>query len=169
MGPFIAAGPIIAALSGGAIGAGVGGLTGALVGLGFPEYEAKRYEGKVKEGGVLISVHSESNDETNSAKDIFKEEGAHDISSTGETHTDVKDQADASTTASRVNELSSTQDIAAARVTPTIKNAPFVTIEQIQRRAYFIAERRKSLGGEGDENADWAQAEQELRVEGIGK
>jgi hypothetical protein len=80
----------MAALSGGAIGAGVGGLTGALVGLGIPEYEAKRYEGKVKEGGILISVHSESNDETSRAKVIFKEEGAHDISSTGEAHSDVK-------------------------------------------------------------------------------
>ena len=80
----------MAALSGGAIGAGVGGLTGALVGLGIPEYEAKRYEGKVKEGGILISVHSESNDETRRAKEIFKEEGAHDISSTGEAHSDVK-------------------------------------------------------------------------------
>jgi hypothetical protein len=165
LGPFIAAGPIIAALSGGAIGAGVGGLTGALVGLGIPEYEAKRYEGKVKEGSILISVHSESNDETNSAKDIFLEEGAHDISSTGEAHTEVKDQGDARTTASRVNEISSTQDIAAPRVK---KNARFVTIEQIQRRAYFISERRKSLGG-GDEAADWAQAEQELRAEATGK
>jgi len=90
LGPFIAAGPIMAALSGGAIGAGVGGLTGALVGLGIPEYEAKRYEGKVKGGGILISVHSESIDETASAKNIFKEEGAHDISSTGEAHSDVK-------------------------------------------------------------------------------
>jgi hypothetical protein len=90
LGPFIAAGPIMAALSGGAIGAGVGGLTGALVGLGIPEYEAKRYEGKVKEGGILISVHSEKNDETHRAKEIFKEEGAHDISSTGEAHPDVK-------------------------------------------------------------------------------
>ncbi len=90
LGPFIAAGPIMAALSGGAIGAGLGGLTGALVGLGIPEYEAKRYEGKVKEGGILISVHSESSDETNRAKDIFKKLGAHDISSTGETHSDVK-------------------------------------------------------------------------------
>ena len=89
LGPFIAAGPIMAALSGGAIGAGVGGLTGALVGLGIPEYEAKRYEGKVKEGGILISVHSENNDETNRAKDIFKEAGAHDISSTGEAHSDL--------------------------------------------------------------------------------
>src|SRR3984957_7983833 len=91
LGPFIAAGPIIAALSGGAIGMGVGGLTGALIGFGIPEYEAKRYEGKVKEGGILISVHSESNDETSRAKDIFKEEGAHDISSTGEAHSDVKE------------------------------------------------------------------------------
>jgi hypothetical protein len=90
LGPFIAAGPIMAALSGGAIGAGVGGVTGALVGLGIPEYEAKRYEGKVKEGGILISVHSESNDETSRAKSIFKDEGAHDISSTGEAHSDVK-------------------------------------------------------------------------------
>jgi hypothetical protein len=90
LGPFIAAGPIMAALSGGAIGAIGGGLTGALVGLGIPEYEAKRYEGKVKEGGILISVHSESNDETKQAKDIFKESGAHDISSTGEAHSDLK-------------------------------------------------------------------------------
>ena len=92
LGPFIAAGPIMAALSGGAIGAGLGGLAGALVGLGIPEYEAKRYEGKVKEGGILISVHSENSDETNRARAIFKEEGAHDISSTGESHSDVKAQ-----------------------------------------------------------------------------
>jgi hypothetical protein len=92
LGPFIAAGPIMAALSGGALGALGGGLTGALVGLGIPEYEAKRYEGKVKEGGILISVHSDSNDETKKAKDIFKESGAHDISSTGEAHSDLKAQ-----------------------------------------------------------------------------
>ena len=67
----------MAALSGGAIGVGVGGLTGALVGLGIPEYEAKRYEGKVKEGGILISVHCESMMRP-SAKSIFKEEGAYD-------------------------------------------------------------------------------------------
>src|SRR6478752_7813180 len=102
LGPFIAAGPIMAALSGGAIGAGVGGLTGALVGLGIPEYEAKRYEGKVKEGGILISVHSESNDETNRAKNIFKEEGAHDISSTDEAHSDVKAEAVSNTADTRV-------------------------------------------------------------------
>ena len=107
LGPFIAAGPIMAALSGGAIGAGVGGLTGALVGLGIPEYEAKRYEGKVKEGGILISVHSESNDETNRAKSIFKEEGAHDISSTGEAHSDVKAEDVPGTAETRVPEVTS--------------------------------------------------------------
>ena len=107
LGPFIAAGPIMAALSGGAIGAGVGGLTGALVGLGIPEYEAKRYEGKVKAGGILISVHSESNDETNRAKNIFKEEGAHDISSTGEAHSDVKAQDVPRTAETRVPEVTS--------------------------------------------------------------
>lgn len=92
LGPFIAAGPIMAALSGGAIGAGIGGLTGALVGLGIPEYEAKRYEGKVKEGSILISVHSENSEEINRAKSIFKELGAHDISAAGEAHSDLKAQ-----------------------------------------------------------------------------
>jgi hypothetical protein len=111
LGPFIAAGPIMAALSGGAIGAGVGGLAGALVGLGIPEYEAKRYEGKVKEGGILISVHSESNDETNRAKNIFKEEGAHDISSTGEAHSDVKETDVSRTAETRVPEVTSSSEL----------------------------------------------------------
>ena len=107
LGPFIAAGPIMAALSGGAIGAVGGGLTGALIGLGIPEYEAKRYEGKVKQGGILISVHSESNDETSRAKDIFKEEGAHDISSTEEAHSDVKAANLSDSTGGRVREVPS--------------------------------------------------------------
>jgi len=111
LGPFIAAGPIMAALSGGAIGAGVGGLTGALVGLGIPEYEAKRYEGKVKEGGILISVHSESNDGTNRAKNIFKEEGAHDISSTGEAHSDVKAEDVSRTAENRDAEVTSRSEL----------------------------------------------------------
>jgi uncharacterized protein (TIGR02271 family) len=106
LGPFIAAGPIMAALSGGAIGGVVGGIAGALVGFGIPEYEAKRYEGKVKEGGILISVHSENRDETNRAKDIFKEAGAHDISSTGEGHADVKAQDVSDTTGVGLREVS---------------------------------------------------------------
>ena len=84
LGPFIAAGPIMAALSGGAIGAGVGGLTGALVGLGIPEYEAKRFEGEIKGGRVLIAVHSENSDETKRAKEIFEASAAQDISTVGE-------------------------------------------------------------------------------------
>jgi uncharacterized protein (TIGR02271 family) len=111
LGPFIAAGPIMAALSGGAIGAGVGGLAGALVGLGIPEYEAKRYEGKVKEGGILISVHSENSDETNRAKAIFKEAGAHDISSTGEAHSDVRAQDVSETGDTALREVPPRNDI----------------------------------------------------------
>jgi len=84
VGPFIAAGPIMAALGGAAVGAAVGGLTGALVGLGIPEYEAKQYEGKIRKGNMLISVHTEDGKEVTRAKDIFKRDGAEDISSTGE-------------------------------------------------------------------------------------
>jgi len=84
VGPFIAAGPIMAALAGAAVGAAAGGLTGALVGMGIPEYEAKQYEGKVKAGNMLISVHTEDGAEISKAKEIFKREGATDISYTGE-------------------------------------------------------------------------------------
>ena len=84
VGPFIAAGPIMAALAGAAVGAAAGGLAGALVGLGIPEYEAKRYEGKIRAGNVLISVHTDDGNEVNRAKEIFKREGAEDISYTGE-------------------------------------------------------------------------------------
>jgi len=84
VGPFIAAGPIVAALSGAAIGATVGGIAGGLIGLGIPEIEAKRYEGKVKAGNLLISVHTENSDEITRAKDIFTKAGAQDICTTGE-------------------------------------------------------------------------------------
>lgn len=79
VGPFIAAGPIMAALSGAAIGAAAGGLTGGLIGLGVPEIQAKRYDGQLKEGNILISVHADNQDEINRAKDIFSTEGAEDI------------------------------------------------------------------------------------------
>lgn len=84
VGPFIAAGPIIAALSGAAIGATVGGIAGALIGLGIPEIEAKRYEGKLKDGNILISVHTEDSAEITRAKEIFTKSGAQDICTTGE-------------------------------------------------------------------------------------
>jgi hypothetical protein len=84
LGPFIAAGPIMAALGGAAVGGTVGGLTGALIGMGIPEFEAQRYEGKVKGGHSLISVHSEDSRETARAKEIFQSAGAEDITSAGE-------------------------------------------------------------------------------------
>ena len=84
IGPFVAAGPIMALLGGAAVGATVGGITGALIGMGIPEYEAKRYESKLKEGKILISVHSENSDETDRAKTIFKNAGAEDIATSGE-------------------------------------------------------------------------------------
>jgi hypothetical protein len=90
LGPFIAAGPIMAALAGVGVGGAVGGLTGALVGLGIPEYEAKRYEGRIKKGGILLSVHSDNSDWTKRAKDILERTGAEDIASTGETKGDVQ-------------------------------------------------------------------------------
>jgi hypothetical protein len=88
VGPFIAAGPIMAALAGIGVGGTVGGFTGALIGLGIPEYEAKRYEGLVKKGGILLSVHCDSSDWVKKAKAILPSTGAEDISSTGEASAD---------------------------------------------------------------------------------
>jgi hypothetical protein len=84
VGPLIAAGPILGALSGAAIGAAAGGLAGALIGLGIPEYEARRYEGKIRGGNVLISVHAETADEARRAKEIFERHGAEDVAAAGE-------------------------------------------------------------------------------------
>jgi len=84
VGPFIAAGPIMAALGGVAAGGAVGGVAGALIGFGIPEYEAKQYEGKVKGGNILISVHAEDSKERETAKQIFERSHASDISYTGE-------------------------------------------------------------------------------------
>jgi len=88
VGPFIAAGPIMGALAGVGVGGAVGGLIGALVGMGIPEYEAKRYEGRIKEGGVLLSVHCDTAKEIDKAKEMLKDTGARDISSTGEAAAD---------------------------------------------------------------------------------
>jgi hypothetical protein len=88
LGPFIAAGPIMAGLAGLGVGGVVGGIAGALIGMGIPEYVAKRYEGRVKEGGILLSVHSDSSEWTKRAKEILERTGAQDISSTGEASAD---------------------------------------------------------------------------------
>jgi len=84
VGPLVAAGPILAALSSAAAGGAVGGLAGGLIGLGIPEYEAKQFEGKVKNGNILISVHTEDGKERSVAKQIFDRAHADDISTTAE-------------------------------------------------------------------------------------
>jgi hypothetical protein len=101
VGPLIAAGPILGALAGVGVGGVVGGLIGALVGMGIPEYEAKRYEGRVKDGGILLSVHCETSDEISRAKELLKLTGADDIASSGEksvsTHGVSKENAEYTT------------------------------------------------------------------------
>jgi Protein of unknown function (DUF3341) len=90
VGPFIAAGPVMAALAGAGLGGAVGGIAGTLIGMGIPEYEAKRYEGRVKSGGILLSVHSDSSDWTKKAKNILDGTGAQDVASTGEAGADFQ-------------------------------------------------------------------------------
>jgi hypothetical protein len=90
IGPFVAAGPIMAALAGVGVGGAVGGITGALIGLGIPEYEAKRYEGRIKNGGILLSVHSDNSDWTRKAKEVLERTGAQDIASAGEAGADFQ-------------------------------------------------------------------------------
>ena len=89
VGPLIAAGPIMALLAGAGVAGTVGGLVGGLVGMGMPEYEAKRFEGIIKKGGVLLSVHCDNSSWAGKAKDILEESGAHDISSASEARAEV--------------------------------------------------------------------------------
>jgi hypothetical protein len=103
LGPFIAAGPIMAALAGMGVGGAVGGFVGALVGMGIPEYEAKRYEGRIQKGGILLSVHCDTSDQIKRAKEIMKSNGAEDISSTSESSSDVRD-SDVSRRAARASD-----------------------------------------------------------------
>src|SRR5450432_1654898 len=90
LGPFIAAGPIMAGLAGLGVGGAVGGVTGALIGMGIHEFEAKRYEGRLQKGGILLSVHCDTSDEIKRAKEVLKVTGAEDVSSTGESSVDTK-------------------------------------------------------------------------------
>jgi hypothetical protein len=84
VGPLIAAGPIMGALAGLGVGGAVGGIVGALIGMGIPEFEAKRYEGAVKDGGTLLSVHCDTSEQISVAKEALRDTGAHDISSASE-------------------------------------------------------------------------------------
>jgi hypothetical protein len=88
IGPFVAAGPIMGMLAGVGVGGAVGTIVGALIGMGMPEYEAKRYEGRIKEGGILLSVHCDSSEWVKRAKDLLKNTGADDIASAGEASAD---------------------------------------------------------------------------------
>jgi hypothetical protein len=88
LGPFIAAGPIMGALAGVGAGSAVGGVTGALIGMGIPEYEAQRYEGRVQEGGLLLSVHCDTSDEEDQAEEILEHTGAQEVSSKSESSAD---------------------------------------------------------------------------------
>jgi hypothetical protein len=103
VGPLIAAGPIMSALAGLGAGGAVGGVVGALVGLGIPEYEAKRYEGHVKNGGVLLSVHCQSSQEINRAKEILKSTGASDVASSAEGEADNHRIGNSEREASHIN------------------------------------------------------------------
>ncbi len=109
VGPLIAAGPIMGGACWPGVGGAVGGLVGALVGMGIPEYEAKRYEGRIKDGGVLLSVHCDTSAEIDSAKEVLKASGAEDISSSGEksasTHGVTDDPPSASSCRQQVLEL----------------------------------------------------------------
>jgi hypothetical protein len=88
LGPFIAAGPIMAGLAGLGVGGAVGGFTGALIGMGIPEFEAKRYEGRLQKGGILLSVHCDTAEEIKRAKEVLKLAGGEDVTSTGEASVD---------------------------------------------------------------------------------
>src|SRR5215467_1380760 len=97
VGPFIAAGPIVAALAGAGVGAAVGGLSGALIGMGIPEYEAKRYEGRLAKGGLLLSVHCDTSEEIDRAKKILEQAGAEDVSYTSESSAKSADKSRSTT------------------------------------------------------------------------
>src|SRR5450631_3039768 len=90
LGPFIAAGPIMAGLAGLGVGGALGGVTGALIGMGIPEYEAKRYEGRLQKGGILLSVHCDTAEEIKRAKEVVKSTGGEEVTSTGESSIDTK-------------------------------------------------------------------------------
>jgi hypothetical protein len=104
VGPLIAAGPIVAALAGVGVGGTVGGIVGALVGMGIPEYEAKRYEGAVKGGGTLLSVHCGTSEQVDVAKAALKDTGARDIASTGEASSNDTSQGSTSSDRALRNE-----------------------------------------------------------------
>jgi hypothetical protein len=112
IGPFLAAGPLVAALAGAGAAGVAGGIIGGLAGLGIPEYEAKRYEGRIRKGGILLSVHCDDSDWTKRAKTILEQTGAEDISSTGESSADFakSDRPMPRATTTRVDDVTTDED-----------------------------------------------------------
>jgi hypothetical protein len=90
VGPFIAAGPIMALLAGVGVGGAVGAMVGSLIGMGMPEYEAKRYKGRIRGGGILFSAHCDSSEWVTRAKDLLKQTGAEGIASAAEASADFQ-------------------------------------------------------------------------------
>ncbi|MBC8165283.1 MAG: DUF3341 domain-containing protein [Bryobacteraceae bacterium] len=88
MGPFIAAGPLMGMLGGIGVGTAIGGIAGALIGLGIPEYEARRYEGRIRRGGILLSVHCDDPDWAKRARNILTQSGGEDVAAAGEAPAD---------------------------------------------------------------------------------
>jgi len=111
VGPFLAAGPIVAALAGIGAGGAIGGTTGALIGLGVPEYQAKRYEGRMRSGGILLSVHADDQEWANKGKLILEQTGAEDISSTGETKGDFSNSDRPTAVVERVEQFAPAKDV----------------------------------------------------------
>jgi hypothetical protein len=112
IGPFLAAGPVVAALAGAGAAGVAGGIIGGLAGLGIPEYEAKRYEGRIRKGGILLSVHCDDSEWTKRAKNIMEQTGAEDVSSTGESSADFakSDRPLPRSTTSRVDDTTTDVD-----------------------------------------------------------
>jgi hypothetical protein len=167
IGPVIAAGPLLAALSGVAVGAAVGGITGALVGMGIPEYEAKRYEGKIRGGNLLISVHTEAANSADKARTIFQQAGAADIAVSGE----VRPKEPSAKSRKRAAESAGTRPHAAPpvpaqpRQKATLVESDFHELapQEVAARAYQIYLEKGRPEGRDQEN--WLEAERQLLAE----
>jgi hypothetical protein len=173
IGAFIAAGPLMAALAGAAAGGAAGGVEGALIGLGIPEYEAKRYEGKIRDGNILMSVHTSDRDQVIRAKEIFKNGGADDISYAGEAsvpkenHKTEHDRANA-----RETQPYTETDAALSTANPGVASTDDYGIEagrEYDRDVRNFEVRGRAEAQEAEAAAEGHEGEQLRRAEQIGK
>jgi len=143
VGPFIAAGPIVATLAGMGAGGAIGGTTGALVGLGIPEYEAKRYEGRMRKGGILLSVHADDDEWVSKAKQILEQTGAEDIASTGEVKGDFGNTDRPTTRPVHAGPDEATHVAATAVVPPApVPRAPLAPVAVVRVEPVDVVPRR---------------------------